>query len=162
MKRTAFWTGVFIAGGLLALISDLTLGALWIGLEWREPVSDWLVTKGVPLSVVAHWSIIWISLPDWATLLLLGALIGRLAHPGKWLRYGLFSGCGFIAYGLIYSIPYCIRVADHDSSLAMGTFLHTMVLNVVSLLVLLLAAWLFRRKPRKPTAETSAAPVTQT
>ncbi len=145
MKRTAFWVLLFLAGGLLALVIEVTLGALWVSLEWRAPVADWLLSKGLPPVVAAYWAVVWIKLPDWAALLLLGAVIGRVARSGKWFRYAVVVGGGYIAYSLIYTIPYCLRLAEHDGSLAIGTFWRSMALQLTSLLLLLLAAWLFSR-----------------
>jgi len=146
MERIAFWVLLFFAGGLLAIVIDGTLGGLWVSLEWREPVADWLLSKGLPPVVAAYWAVVWVKLPDWAALLLLGAVIGRAAQSGKWFPYAVVAGSGFIAYSLIHTIPYCLRLAEHNAPLAIGTFWRIMALHLISLLLLLLAAWLFRRR----------------
>ncbi len=161
MKRAAFWVLLFLAGGLVGLIIDATVGTLWVGLEWRKPVADWLLSKGVPSIVAAYWGLIWIRLPDWAALLVLGVVIGRFARAGKWLRYALVMGGGFIAYSLIYSIPYCFRLAESDGSLAVGTFWRLMAWHLISILFLLLAAWLFSRTRGKGAPEASASPIAE-
>lgn len=109
----------------------------------------------------AYWGLIWITLPDWVVLLLLGAVIGRVARSSKWFRYTLIAGGGFIAYSLIYTVPYCLRLADSDGSLAMGTFWRSMVWNLISLFLLLLAAWLFSRTRSKPAVAASAPPIAE-
>ena len=161
MKRTTFWVLLFLAGGLLALVIDVTLGTLWVSLEWRRPVADWLLSKGLPPTVAANWAMVWIKLPDWTVLLLLGAVIGRMARSGKWFRHALVVGGGFIAYSLIYTIPYCLRLADYDGSLAMGTFWRSMAWDLTSLLLLLLAAWLFSRTGGKPVVKASTLPIAE-
>jgi len=165
MKRTAFWVLLFLAGGLLAPVIDVTLGNLWISLEWRKPVVDWLLSKGLPQVVAAYWwSMVWIKLPDWAVLLLLGAVIGRVARSGKWFRHALVVGGGFITYSLIYTIPHCLRLArlaEFDGSLAIGIFWRSMAWHLISLLLLLLAAWLFSRTRGKPVVEASTSPIAE-
>ena len=157
MKPAAFWIGLFVAGGVLAVVNDVTLGTLWISLQWRKPVADWLLSIGVPETVAAHWGLIWIKLPDWVTLLLLGAVIGRLTRSGKWLRYALVSGLGFIAYSLVYSVWYCLILADAAPFLAMGTFWRLAGWNLASLLLLLLDAWLSSRTARKSISTPAIA-----
>ncbi|HDZ21660.1 hypothetical protein LCGC14_0340130 [marine sediment metagenome] len=163
MKRIAFWALVFLAGGLLAPVVDMTLGPLWFSLGWRRPVVDWLLSKGLPPRVASYWSIVWIMLPDWAALVLVGAVIGRVARPGKWLRYALVVGGGFIAYSLIGSIQvlYWVRLAELDGSLAMRTFWGCMVLDLISLILLVLAAWLFGRTRGRPVAEPGTSPIAE-
>ena len=155
---------LFLAGGLLAPVVDVTLGYLWFSLEWRRPVVDWLLRKGVPPIVASYWSIVWIMLPDWAVLVSLGAVIGRVARPGKWLRYALVVGGGFIAYSLIGSIQflYWVRLAELDGSLAIRTFWGCMVLDLISLILLVLAAWLFSRRRGRPVVEPGTSPIAET
>lgn len=161
MKRTAFWVLLFLAGGLLALVVSMTLGYLWVSLGWRRPVVDWLLSIGFSPRVASYWSIVWIMLPDWAALVFVGAVIGRVARPGKWLRYALVVGGGFIAYSLIGTIPYCLGLAELDGSLARGTFWRCMAIDLISLILVLLAAWLFSRRRGKPVVEPGTSPIAE-
>ena len=155
MRRAAFWTGVFLAGGVLGLVNDLTLGKLWMSLEWQEPVADWLLSKAVPPRAVAYWGMIWIKMPDWITLILLGAVIGRLTGSPRWYGYALVSGLGFIAYSLMYAVWYGLALAKANAVLAIGTCWRSAAWNLASLVLLLSAAWLFSRNPGKPVSESA-------
>jgi len=147
MKRVAFWVGLFLGAGLLEIVIGVTVGIAWIDLGWRKPVADWLGAQGVPGWIAGYWGLVWIKLPDWVALFVLGAVIGRMSRPKRWLRHALAVGCGFIAYPVICSISYCLCLAESDGSLAVGAFWSSMAWDSVSLLLLVLAAWLFRRRP---------------
>ena len=161
MKRIAIVLGLVVVGGALAPVVDATLGTPWVGLGWRKPVADWLVSKGVSTTVAAYWGLVWILLPTWAAALAAGAVIGRVARSGRWLQPALAVGAGYVAYSIIYAIPFCLRLAEFSGSLAMRTFGRTVVVNLISLVLLLLAAWLFRRRQAKPVAEASPSPAAE-
>ena len=148
MKRAAFWVFLFLAGMGFILVVDMTLGALWISLEWRKPIADWLLSSGVPSALVGHWGLVWINIPDWLALVLLGAFIGRRVDPSRWLRYALVLGGGLITYSLLQSMSYLLMLAESDRSLAVGTFWRLLVWKLISVLLLILATWLFNR-PRR-------------
>lgn len=150
MKKLAIPILLVLAGIAVAAVNDFTLGSLWTNLGWRKPVADWLLSIGLSPPVAGWWSVMWIKLPDWAVALLCGVPIGLFAAPTKWTRFAFCFGAGLVLYPGYFAVSYCLRLMDYDSSLAFGTFWRLLALNVVSLFLLFLSAWIFRRGGGQP------------
>jgi len=158
MKRLATLTGLFFAGAALAFVTDVTIYNLWVHWGWMRSANNWLINCAVLSPLSGYWMGFWLNLPFMAVLLLLGAIVGRRAGPGRWLGYALVSGLGYLAYTLAWDIWGCFAfiAAVEDpvwAASAVRGLWASIVWHIVSAILLLLVAWRFGRAHRTRVAD---------
>lgn len=156
MKCFAIWFGVIIAGVATYILAEYTIVTLWINLEWRRPVFDWLIHIGLPAQVAAYWSLVWILFPSWITAFIAAIVIGRITRSGKWLTYTLLFFVGFIGYPSVDSISYVLRLAELDFSLAVHTAISLLLWDFVLVAIILLVSWRCNRTKKRTDDDVSA------
>ena len=153
MKRAMFWGAIFIAGGLIAFINNF-ISVLWIGLEWRKPIADWLRSIGLP-QVIGYWSLVWINLPDWLMASILGLIIGLVFARKRPLAVSLVAVAGFIVLPHI-----CILLFSVHPWFFFGldAALRGFAWSLIPIPLAILTAWLASRGRRTPAVEPAQPP----
>jgi hypothetical protein len=112
MKRFTPYILWFVAGAVLGVITNNLLGALWIQLGWRQPIADWLVSRGFP-HLAGYWGLVWLQLPDWFIVTVVG-ICGGIFIRRQPIVSLLMLGVGFVV------VPVVVTAIAGFSPLAFG------------------------------------------
>ena len=132
----------FVIGVIASLADAWLLSNLWIALDWRRPIAEWL--SGLGFTGLARWfGLVWICIPTFVVAALLGVVVARL-FPERWLTAVAFCALGFIGVSFVLM---SLWVSGLPSSLHTWTIaLKAEAWSLLSLGLLVLGAWLHVRR----------------
>ena|SRR5215469_1374292 len=119
----------FASGMVLGQFTDTVLFTLWSKFAPLEPIPGWLdslITRTSDV-VLWIWFVLWISVPGWCVVAIVGILRGIFTHRNLFLHL-LFFGLGFALFPLaLYAyfhseLPVLDSVAQHTLSIAVVIF----------------------------------------
>jgi hypothetical protein len=131
-----------VIGGVASLADAWLLSNLWAAFDWRRPIAEWLV--GMGFTTLAGWfGLVWIRVPTFVVAGFLGVIVERL-FPERWISAVSFCALGFVGVSFLLMTWFVGFLSP--SAPGWGTALKAQAWSAVSVVLLLLGAWLHARR----------------
>ncbi|MCC6682016.1 MAG: hypothetical protein IT445_14035 [Phycisphaeraceae bacterium] len=134
MQRWTPYILWLLTGAAIGIVSSTLLFALWAQLDCRQPMAHWLDARGFPL-LAGYWGMVWLHLPDWAIVAVVGLCGGMLIKRRPIIRLLTF-GASFVLAPLVLSAATGSLILTFGWAL----WLQTMMWNSLSVMILILFA----------------------
>jgi hypothetical protein len=125
-------------GMVTQLANSWIFSNLWLALDWRRTIAEWLAGLGGP-TIGGWFGVFWIRIPEFFVAAMLGVVIARL-FAARWISAVCFSALGYVgtSFALTGWLIFCVLPAAPSWSGA----LKMEAWSMVSILLIWLAAWL--------------------
>jgi hypothetical protein len=131
-----------VIGGIAKLADSWLFSNFWVALDWQRPVAEWFAGLGFP--TLAGWiGLFWIRIPTFAVAAVLGFVVARL-FVERWLSAMLFSALGFVGTSFLLMAWFVESMPSSASGWGIALIAETW--SAVSILLVLLGAWLYARR----------------
>jgi hypothetical protein len=132
----------FIIGIIASLADSWLFSNLWPALDWRRPIAEWLAGLGFP--TLAGWfGLFWIRIPTFVIAAILGVVVAWL-FAARWILAVCFSALGFVGTSFVLMGWFVASMPSSASGWSIA--LKAEAWSVVSVLLVLVGAWLYVRR----------------